>query len=677
MDIFGQFELFTRTFENRFIFNLFDLLLCGVILLVILRGWRGKKRRDLTTSRILLFLSFIALGGSFGLGAVLGGAFLFFRLRPVEAPFDLLIHASWASGWLLLGASALGRQNDAPNGRRIPLRHSVPTAFLIPLWMLVVFLILAPFWFHFANPLSRLYPKANAVLDLFNIVLLAIVAILLHRRPLGIQSVSTTAVILLMLAALLHYIGAQVVETKSGVILWNLEQFFWALSLFIITLAIGETGQDLFDKVFVRLQITFILLASVMILVITQTEKADYLASLRTRSQQLAEYVRTDVDLQLQRRMPLQEVLQREEFLRYVVVELGNQPDLKVIRVLAGEAEANFNISDAGEVGFNVQALARSQAISELENTEYFLIDSLPLLRTGPGGVELYGTREYLDQHIRRRVILIFSIFTAMVVLSTVMIGWVVHGASVTIRVQGQEIAAAQQQLIQSSKLAAIGQLASGVAHEINNPATTILSRASFLLMQGEKNFSESDTEDLNAIVTQAQRIAQITRGLLGFARPQALHVKPLYVQRVIDTCLRHLGESFEASKIIVERSLPPHLPLVMGDEDDLSRAFENLFRNAIDAMPGGGVLSVAAHTEGQKGQIHIEIRDTGAGISSENIGRIFEPFFTTKQSGKGTGLGLSIVHGIIREHGGSITVDSRAGGGARFYLTLPVERQR
>ncbi|HET8677638.1 MAG TPA: ATP-binding protein, partial [Blastocatellia bacterium] len=342
----------------------------------------------------------------------------------------------------------------------------------------------------------------------------------------------------------------------------------------------------------------------------------------------------------------------------------------------AGSNLATFEINQAGEINRYIQNIEPSMnSVPQLDVREYFLIHAVPLADARPGAVEFYGTRDVIDRHIRKRIIIIFSLFTGMVILSTFMIGLVVRGASATIQKQANEIEKAQQQLMQASKLAAIGQLAAGVAHEVNNPATTILSRASFLVSDTDANLSASGREDLQAIVTQAERIAQITNNLLLFSRPQVRKLKSAAIDRIIENSLRPVLQSLEANRVQVETDVQEGLPYVLADEQALSRGLENLYRNAVDAMPDGGRLRVrAARDYEQPDRLRVEISDTGVGISPEHIARIFDPFFSTKEVGKGTGLGLSIVHGVIKEHRGAITVESHPGRGTTFHITLPVE---
>lgn len=657
MEFLQYFGLFSRTVENRFVFALFDLLLCGVAALVVVRTWRARSAAIPAKNQLFLLIALLFLSASFGLQAAIAGALLFYQMRFPTAPMDLLHHSLLAGAWLMLAASARVRVG-ARQGTHTPAASVMPALLLVtPGLMTAALAMIASTHFTLA-------------LDALNVFLVASALVLFYLRPLGGRHVGTAAVAILLIATLLHFGSPLVPDEPAWTALWNLEQLAWFLSLFMLALAIGEASRNLFDKVFVRLQIAFILLASLMILAIVQTEKTEYLAGIRARSNQLAEFVRADVDYFQQKGRPLPAVVQQEDFLQRVTLGFGNLPELKIIRVLASRDFATFTIADDGRVHHQEGTVVPAASPERFDSDAYFLIQALPLKGREPGQVEFYGTREFFDRPVRKRIILIFSLFTGMVGLSTLMIGLVVRAASATIRRQALEIEQGERQLMQASKLAAIGELASGVAHEINNPATTILSRASLLLSEDGADSSDSTQEDLRAIVSQAQRIAQITRGLLLFSRPQGLDFKPVSVGHVIEGSLRSVEELFMVKQIRVQSTLEPGLPDVFADEDSLGRALENMFRNAIDAMPGGGTL----HIRGKKEDIRLrlEIADTGMGIPRENLGRIFDPFFTTKEVGKGTGLGLSIVHSIIKEHRGTIAVESQPGMGTRFTILLP-----
>lgn len=655
-------ELFSRTFENRFIFNLFDVLLCGIIVVVILRAWRAQTKTIPVRNQLLLLLAFCSLGASFATKALFSGAFIFLRYRLPVASFESVFHMFQAGAWLLLAASAY----PSPGLResRAPIPGQL--VFLLLLLSLPVLLFLS-------GSFGKLTPKLMIFLNVANLILIALTFVHIYRNPHDGRRYTAGALAMVFVAASLHLVSSLNWEDKASLIFWNLEQFAWSFSLFTCALAIGETSRNLSDKVFVRLQITFILLASFMLLVITQSEKADYFASIRGRADELAEVVRQDVDNLRQQNEPLSAIATREEISK-AIHEYDNLPELKIVRISADNQIVTLEIADNGEVSAASSLQSVSPSI-QLDTEEYFLIHALPLKTTSTGDVAFYGSREFLDQHIRRRIVLIFSIFTVTVALSTLMIGLVVRGASAKIRGQAREIEKTQKQLYQSSKLAAVGELAAGVAHEINNPATTILSLSSFWVSQNGGRPVAVDQEDLKEVMTQAQRIAQITSSLLEFSRPQILEIKPVPLARVINLSLRLVVDLLTANRILVEKNLPREIVSVRGDELSLVRALENLYRNAIDAMPQGGVLSLSVFWEDQmRKSIRLEIADTGPGIHKDHLDRVFDPFFTTKEVGKGTGLGLSIVHGIIKEHQGTITIESQPGRGTRVAIVLPTE---
>ena len=657
MESVQKLELFSRTFENRFIFSLFDVLLCGIIVLVILRAWRAHTKTIPVRNQFLLLLAFSSLGASFATKAIFSGAFIFFRYRLPLTSFEAVFHLFQAVTWILLAASAYQSPRFSRSGRLIPTQLSV--LFFSPLLLL-------------PELLGNFTPKFMMLLDLLNIGLIAFTLVHFYRTPLGGRRYAAGALALVLAAASLHFVSSLNWGDRASLVLWNLEQFGWSFSLFTCALAIGETSRDLFDKVFVRLQITFILLASLMLLVITQSEKSDYFAGIGGRADQLAELIRVSVDNLRQQNESLSALVAQDN-LPKAIREFDNLPELKIVRINADNQLATIEISENREIHSTVTDLQTTSPLPQLDLQDYFLINSLPLKTTSTGQVTFYGTRDFLDQHIRGRIVLIFSLFTVTVALSTLLIGLVVRGASVTIRGQAREIEKAHEQICQSSKLAAIGELAAGVAHEVNNPATTILSLSSFWVAQNGGKAIAVDHEDLKEMMSQAHRIARITNSLLEFSRPQVLEMKTLSLPDVIEKSLRLIDDLLTANQISARRNLPREIVNIRGDEDSLIRALENLYRNAIDAMPEGGVLSIDVSWEDASRQkVRLEIADTGFGIRKDDLARVFDPFFTTKEVGKGTGLGLSIVHGIIKEHQGTINIDSQPGRGTRFRIVLP-----
>jgi PAS domain S-box-containing protein len=226
------------------------------------------------------------------------------------------------------------------------------------------------------------------------------------------------------------------------------------------------------------------------------------------------------------------------------------------------------------------------------------------------------------------------------------------------------------EQLQLSEKMASIGVLAAGVAHEVNTPLTGISSFTQMLLEDADP--ADPKTAVLEKIERQTFRAAKIVNGLLNLSRPGASSTERILVDlnAVITDVFSLLEHQFAAARIKVRRELSPTAAEVNGVEHQLQQVFLNLFLNARDAMPRGGWLSVATRVDGER--VVAEVADTGSGIPSEHLARIYDPFFTTKAIGRGTGLGLSITYGIVHEHDGTIGCESALGQGTRFTLMLP-----
>src|SRR5881296_3375034 len=229
-----------------------------------------------------------------------------------------------------------------------------------------------------------------------------------------------------------------------------------------------------------------------------------------------------------------------------------------------------------------------------------------------------------------------------------------------------------EEQMSQTEKLTSLGLLAAGVAHEVNTPLAVISNYIQMLA----KQMPEGDPRHsiIEKIVKQTFRASEIVNNLLNFSRTGAPEAADIDVNRVVEETLSLVAHPLKASHIQVMKQLGEPLPAVRGSANKLQQVFLNLFLNARDAMPSGGLLEV--RTAAHNGSVEIEVADTGAGIAREHINRIFDPFFTTKASGRGTGLGLSVSYGIIKEHAGKIDVRSAPGKGTSFHLELPAVRK-
>jgi two-component system, NtrC family, sensor kinase len=230
---------------------------------------------------------------------------------------------------------------------------------------------------------------------------------------------------------------------------------------------------------------------------------------------------------------------------------------------------------------------------------------------------------------------------------------------------------AAQKKLIQSEKLAAIGTLVAGIAHEVNNPVGIIAARTDCMLMElKDKGHDPQYADDLMVINRQTNRIAEITRQLLAFARQAPAELNPVDINSIVEDTLFLVQKQFMKEDIRIEKHLSPKTPKVMADDNRIQQVLLDLLNNARDAMHGGGTIIVATANSGER--VEITIADTGEGIPEEVLDNIFDPFFTTKEVGKGTGLGLAVSYGIIQDFGGTIEVVSRRGEGSTFNITLP-----
>jgi PAS domain S-box-containing protein len=232
-----------------------------------------------------------------------------------------------------------------------------------------------------------------------------------------------------------------------------------------------------------------------------------------------------------------------------------------------------------------------------------------------------------------------------------------------------------EEQLQISEKMASIGLLAAGVAHEVNTPLTGISSFTQMLLQNAEPD--DPTTKVLEKIERQTFRAARIVNGLLNLARPAQVDAGPIDVNAVINDVLSLLEHQLKNGSIQVRKELAGPGLIVQAIEYKLQQVFLNLFLNARDAMPRGGWLTIATSLQPDGRAAIIGVSDTGSGIPPDQLSRIYDPFFTTKAIGKGTGLGLSITYGIVQEHDGTITCESAIGKGTTFTLTLPLASAR
>ncbi len=243
-----------------------------------------------------------------------------------------------------------------------------------------------------------------------------------------------------------------------------------------------------------------------------------------------------------------------------------------------------------------------------------------------------------------------------------------------------QELEAAYAQLVQSEKLASLGTLSAGLAHEINNPIAGI-QNCLRRLKQNPQNVAQAK-KYLELMEEATNRIATVVRSLLDYARPQEMNFAPVNIEEVIETALLLVAYKLEKHRIAITKDIPPNVPTIYGSRHHLEQVLVNLLLNAIDAIEERFLQSQAASksihigVKHKQNTLEIFLKDSGIGIPQENLTKIFDPFYTTKEIGKGTGMGLSVCYNIIMAHGGNISVSSELNRGTTFYITLPLSPQ-
>jgi signal transduction histidine kinase len=234
------------------------------------------------------------------------------------------------------------------------------------------------------------------------------------------------------------------------------------------------------------------------------------------------------------------------------------------------------------------------------------------------------------------------------------------------------ELEKTQMQLLQSEKMASLGKLAAGVAHQLNNPLGGITLFTKLVLE--EYDLEEGVREDLGRVLRDAERCKETVKELLEFARQTRLLMMRQDINRAIRRTLFLLENQTLFHNIEIEKDLDESIPRVRSDVQQLNHMFMNIVLNAAQAMKGQGKLRLTTRLDSENEQVRIEISDTGPGIPEDILPNIFDPFFTTKEEGEGTGLGLSLVYGIVENHGGRIKCESSEGKGTTFVIELPLK---
>jgi signal transduction histidine kinase len=328
---------------------------------------------------------------------------------------------------------------------------------------------------------------------------------------------------------------------------------------------------------------------------------------------------------------------------------------------------SNYRILDVNQTLANKLGIQRKDAIGQYcyeilhrENIPCAGEDHpCPLVKTVETGEPYRVTHVHLDKENRE---LFYSISCYPLIDNEEVVGAIEIARDITrdIRIQ--------KGIMQYDKMASIGRLAAGVAHEINNPLTTILTSA--MLIQEDTDPEDPNYQELQTIADETLRCRKIVGSLLDFARQS----KPVKGKHEINAVVREsvvlTRKQAAFNDVVVQENLSEDLPLINMDKDQIEQALINLILNAIEATAPGGTVTVETSSVPEAESVELRVSDSGKGIPEEDMGKIFDPFFTTRESG--TGLGLAITHGIIEQHGGSIEVDSKLDQGTRFTIRLP-----
>ncbi|MBI2838478.1 MAG: hypothetical protein HYX75_09195 [Acidobacteria bacterium] len=648
--------------ESAFIFSVFESLLSGLVCLVYLfllvRAERGRR----STIHYFLVLTFFLYTAS------------------------LLLKALFVLGDLA------GRPLPASSIRFIPLRDGLETAALVSVAIAYI---------------RQRLPRRRIAIPLVTSLLLVAASLPLMERHIGGLRWSEVAAsnvlkVLLLLTALTFYI------LRRGIRSWvnatplvpllvlemvrlraqfiglsqTAQDVFILASLILFATILDRNSRDLYVQVFVRLNLIFILLAGGLILTITESERRHYLSFAELNLEELSEFLRGHGIYYWKQGEDPEQIVVRPEITRKIVSEFGRVPALRRVRFYLGDVKMEMTIFPDGMVD---QILTRPVAESSgaaagvLNGERIATLVNLPIVYQQRllGRVELDESLETINARIADQILVVFLTFTAIAVVSGALIGLTVRGADRTIRRQYQELEKTHEQLLHAAKLASVGQLADGVAHEINNPAGIILARTDYLASVLRERGGMSDIhDDVDTIRRQARRISAIVGGLLTFSRPSALDIRWMDLNELVTECLALLAPKMNARRIDVRSEFQKNLPPILGDHDRLEQVLVNILNNAIEAMPDGGRLTAQTRLR-PDGRAVARVADSGSGIPEEHLKRIFDPFFTTKEAGRGTGLGLSISYGIVRDHGGTIEVSSAVNAGTTFDIVLPLREEQ
>jgi signal transduction histidine kinase len=655
--------MLSYTLENAFMLAVFQLLVSGLILgssLAILYHQKEARRfLTLVAAAFCLYCLFFLLQGIFDYRSL--------SLPVAASPpvsLALLLQALEKGALVLLGAAFYIGFWQRRTGKGF--------------WALVVIFLAAAGATYLPSAGAAVWLSSESFSGLANgLFLLTIVG--LNLRRLGRRSVLGATALLLLAAA--QFLQAAAENTQNVNWTWTISNASLLAGLGLFALVVEGHSSNLPTRFFLRLNLIFIAVASLLILTVAEMERRQYLVVAEQNTQELFEYLRGQVIYGSYQQLDPKEVLSNPELVHKIAADFGRLPDLRRVRVVFQGWAMEMAIGDDWLITQQIYQAGRpeSQArrIEDRGRMATLTPVSIESRGTVLGSIEVDESLRHLNAQVARHMRIIYLTFTAAVFLAAGLFGVTVQYAHKTIQRQFQELEKTNAQLINAERLVSVGRLAGGVAHEINNPAGIILTTSDYLLRESAKrSLPASFHEGLEAIRRQAWRVSEIVNGLLSFSRPMKMHKEAVDLNALLRQSLALLAPRFREQRIRVIEKPVPRLPQISADPGRLEQVFVNLLNNAADAMPSGGEVVVETQ-ECQRGgafYLLVTFADSGSGIAPEQLKSIFDPFFSTKAKGKGTGLGLSVSHGIIRDHSGFIEAESDSGQGAIFRVYLPRE---
>ncbi len=659
--------MLSYTLDNALILTIFQLLISGLIVcgscavLYLQKDPSVRKILGLTATAFSLYSLHFLLKASF-----FYQSFSLSAPATVPAQGELLVRVSEEAALVFLGLSFL----FVPFAEKPHYQFWAVAGAAFALLTAGAYLAET----HLPSTFSRVSPW-----ELANGLWLAgIAALNLHR--IGRTGLLAGGALGVFSAAQFLRAASRGVADKTW--LWSIESAAVLAGLGLFALVVEKWSAHLPVRFFMRLNLIFVAVASMLILLVAEMERREYLLIAESNTEELSEYLRGQLlNLHYQGIEP-REILSHPDIVGKVASDFARLPDLRQVRVVFQGWAMEMTIGENWVVTQQVHPAAptppgpRRDSANRVATLRPVLIEQNGKV---VGSIELEQSLRTINTQIARHMQIIFLIFTVAVFVAASLIGFTAQQAHKTIQRQLDELEKTNAHLLHMERLASVGQLAGGIAHEINNPAGIILTTSDCLLREAEKqSFPERFREDLQIIRRQARRVSEVVNGLLTFSRPTALARQSIDINIVVQQSLGLLAPRFREGRVQVEERLTPALPAISADPDRLEQVFVNLLNNAADAMPNGGHIRVETKVSQveRASSVVVSVTDSGTGIAEEHLKSIFDPFFSTKPKGRGTGLGLSVSHGIIRSHGGRIEVESELGRGTTFRVYLALQEE-